>query len=102
EQQLDERPVERDCDRPEPAGWSAPAQRADPVDRAGLAHFTAGGCGAVLVPHPHRHRYGERVRITTDALAPRPTVWPSATRAPSTCRDPACPCNCATSSTAGP
>ena len=31
------------------------------------------------------------VRMTTDALAPRPTVWASATRAPCTCRGPAAP-----------
>ena len=38
-----------------------------------------------------RLRVAHRVRMTTDALAPRPTVWPSPTRAPSTCRGPAVP-----------
>lgn len=37
--------------------------------------------------------HGHVLRITTLALAPRPTVCASALRAPSTCRAPARPCN---------
>src|SRR5204862_297421 len=40
--------------------------------------------------------------MTTDALAPRPTVWPRATRAPATCRGPASPRSWRVSSTTCP
>src|SRR6476646_11024545 len=42
------------------------------------------------------------VRMTTAALAPRPTVWASATRAPSIWRGPAVPRSCWVSSTTWP
>ena len=41
----------------------------------------------------------ERIKTVTLALAPRPTVWASPTRAPSTWRAPAVPRSCSTSST---
>src|SRR5204862_5955328 len=46
--------------------------------------------------------YGHRDRITTLALAPRPTVCASPTDAPSTCRGPHSPRSWCTSSTTWP
>src|SRR5438067_8865093 len=55
---------------------------------------------ALLVPP--RGALNQRVRMTTQAFAPRPTVCASATRAPGTWRGPAAPRSCQVSSTIWP